>query len=196
MEPPKPTDDEALSRAEREALLGALTPGDWGRANSLARMAAFGLADMGADDLLQETLTDLLGMVRTWRRGVPPLVTLKLAMHSIASNTRKKAANAPVDQYVTVSTGEEETPEGGSQPVHAVDELTPDDFAEGHQQFALIEQVVKGDDEAELVLMAWAMGYSGSEARAETGLDAKQFDAARQRLMRKLKPVAAARNTK
>jgi hypothetical protein len=196
MEPPKPTDDDALSRAEREVLLGAMTPGDWGRANNLARMAAFGLADMGPDDLLQEALTDLLDTVRTWRRGVHPLVTLKLAMHSIASNTRKKAANAPVDQYVTVSTGEEEPPEGVSQLVHAVDELSPDKFAEGHQQFALIEQAVKGDDEAELVLMAWAMGYSGYEARIQTGLDAKQFDAARQRLMRKLKPVAAARNTR
>lgn len=196
MEPPKTTDDEVLCRAEREALLGAMTPGDWGRANSLARMAAFGLADMGPDDLLQEALTDLLDTVRTWRRGVPPLVTLKLAMHSIASNTRKKAANAPVDQYVTVSTGEEEPAEGGPQPVHAVDELTPDDFAEGRKQLALIEQVVKGDDEAELVLTAWAMGYTGTEARTETGLDAKQFDAARQRLMRKLKPVAATRNIK
>ena len=59
-----------------------------------------------------------------------------------------------------------------------------------------IEQAVKGDNEAELVLMAWSMGYSGSEARTETGLDAKQFDAARQRLMRKLKPVATVRNSK
>lgn len=196
MEPPKPTDDDALSRAEREALLGAMSPGDWGRANSLARMAAFGLADMGPDDMLQEALTDLLGMVRTWRRGVHPLVTLKLAMHSIASNARKKAANAPIDQYVTVSSGEEDAPDDGPQPVHAVDELSPADFAEGREQLAWIEQVVKSDNEAELVLIAWAMGYSGSEARAETALDAKQFDAARQRLMRKLKPVAAVRNTK
>lgn len=196
MEPPKPTDEEALSRAEREALLGAMSPGDWARAGSLARVAGFGLADMGPDDVLQQALIDLLGMDRTWRRGVHPLVTLKMAMLSIASNARKMAANAPIDQYVTVSTGEEDPPEGGSQLVHAVDGLSPADFAEGREQLAWIEQVVKGDDEAELVLTAWAMGYSGAEARAETDLDAKQFDAARQRLMRKLKPVAAVRNTR
>lgn len=196
MDPPKPADDEALSRAEREALLGAMTPGDWGRANSLARMAAFGLAEMGPDDLLQEALTDLLGMVRNWRRGVPPLVTLKVAMHSIASNARKKAAKAPIDQYVIVSTGEEESPEGRPQPVQALDELSPDKFAEGHEQLTCLELAVKGDNEAELVLMAWAMGYAGAEARKETGLDAKQFDAARQRLMRKLKLVAAVRIAK
>lgn len=196
MELPNPTDDEALSRAEREALLGAMTPGDWERANSLARLAALGLADMSPDDMLQEALTDLLDMIRTWRRGVHPLVTLKLAMHSIASNARKKAANAPIDQYVTVSSGEEDAPDGHPMPVQGLDALSPTDFAEGREQLAWIEQLVKGDDDADLVLLAWAMGYRGSEARMETGLDAKQFDAARQRLLRKLKPVAAVRNTK
>lgn len=196
MEPSKSTDDEELPRAEREALLGAMPPADWARANSLARMTAFGLAAMGPDDLLQEALTDLLSLDRTWRRGVPSLVTLKVAMRSIASNARKKAANAPIDQYATVSTGEEDPPDVGPRPVFALDELSPADFAEGREQLTWIEQAVKGDSEAELVLMAWAMGYSGQEARSETGLDAKQFDAARQRLMRKLKPLAAVRNTK
>lgn len=196
MEPPKPTDDEELSRAEREALLGAMPPGDWARANSLARMAAYGLAEMGPDDLLQEALTDLMSLDRTWRRGVSPLVTLRVAMRSIASNARKKAANAPIDQYATVSTGEEDPSDGGPRPLHALDELSPADFADGREQLAWIERAVKGDSEVELVLMAWAMGYSGQEARTETGLDGKQFDAARQRLMRKLKPLAAVRNTK
>lgn len=196
MEPPKPTDDEALSRAEREALLGAMTPGDWERANSLTRVAALGLVDMSPDDVLQEVLTELLSGDRTWRRGVHPLVTLKVAMRSIASNARKRAKNAPIDQYATVSTGEEETPEGCPPPVHALNKLSPADFAEDREQLAWIEHLVKGDGEAELVLVALAMGYSGAEARKETGLGAKQFDAARQRLTRKLKPVAAMRNTK
>jgi hypothetical protein len=193
MEQPEPSDEEPLSKAERAALLGALSPGDWGRAESLARVAAYGLTDMTADDLLQETLTDLLSEERTWRRGVHPLVTLKVAMRSVASNSQKRVDNAPIDQFATVSTGEEDAPEGRCAPVHAVERLGPEDTFEGRQQFAQIEQLVKGDDHAELVLTAWAMGYSGAEARQATGLDAKQFDAARQRLLRKLKPVAAAR---
>lgn len=196
MEPPKTTDDEALPKAEREALLGAMPAGDWARANSLARLAAYGLVEMGPDDLLQEALTDLLSLDRVWRRGVSPLVTLKVAMRSITSNARKKAVNAPIDQYATVSTGEDDPPDGGPRPVHALDELSPADFADGRDQLAWIERAVKGDAEAELVLMAWFMGYSGLEARSGTGLDAKQFDAARQRVMRKLKPLAAMRNTK
>ena len=196
MEQPKPPDDTPLSKAEREALLGAMSPGDWARAESLARVAAYGLTDMTAADLLHETLIDLLSGDRTWKRGVHPLVTLKVAMHSVASNAQKKVDNAPIDQFAMVSSGEEDAPEGQRAPVTAVDPVGPLDTFEGRQQLALIEQLVKGDAEAELVLTAWAMGYSGAEARLETGLDAKQFDAARQRLLRKLKPVAAARNTK
>jgi DNA-directed RNA polymerase specialized sigma24 family protein len=197
MEQPKPPDEEPLSKAEREALLGAMSPGDWGRAESLARAAAHGLTDMTAEDLLQETLTDLLGEERTWQRGVHPLVTLKVAMHSVASNAKKKVENAPIDQFAVVSTGEEEAPEEGCPlPVHAVQYLGPQDTLEGRQQLAAIEQLVQGDCQAELVLMAWAMGFSGAEARQETGLDTKQFDAARQRLLRKLKSAAAARKTK
>jgi hypothetical protein len=196
MEQPKPPDEEPLSKAEREALIGAMSPGDWARAESLARVAAYGLTDMTAADLLQETLTDLLSGDRTWRRGVHPLVTLKVAMRSVASNAQKKVDNAPIDQFATVSTGEEEAPEGQRTPVTAVERLDPLDSLEGRQQLALIEQLVVGDAQAEFVLTAWAMGYSGAEARQESGLDAKQFDAARQRLLRKLKPVAAARKTK
>ena len=196
MEQPKPPDDTPLSKAEREALLGAMSPGDWARAESLARVAAYGLTEMTAADLLHETLIDLLSGDRTWKRGVHPLVTLKVAMHSVASNAQKKVDNAPIDQFATISTGEEDAPAGQRAPVTATEPLGPLDTLEGRQQLALIEQLVKGDAQAELVLTAWAMGYSGAEARLETGLDAKQFDAARQRLLRKLKPVAAARNTK
>jgi hypothetical protein len=197
MEQPEPIDkDDSLSRAEREALLGAMDPADWKRAESLSRVAAYGLTDMTADDLLQESLTDLLGCDRTWRRGVHPLVTLKVVMHSIASNASKKIDNGPIDQFATVSTGDEDAVEGRPPPVHATEHREPLDTFEGRQQLALIEKLVKGDDHAELVLTAWAMGYTSAEAMQETGLDAKQFDAARQRLLRKLKPVAAARNAK
>ena len=42
----------------------------------------------------------------------------------------------------------------------------------------------------ELVLTAWAMKLRGVEARKETELDAKRYDAARQRLLRRLRAVA------
>lgn len=67
---------------------------------------------MTAADLLHETVVDLLSGDRTWKRGIHPLVTLKVAMHSVASNAQKKVGNAPIDQFAMVSSGEEDAPEG------------------------------------------------------------------------------------
>jgi hypothetical protein len=191
MATPEPQ-EESLSRAERESLLGALSPADWERAFSMARLAAAGLVDLAADDLLSEVVADLLSCKRTWRRGVHPLVTLKVAMHGVASNARKKAKKAPIDRFATVSAGVEEEGEG-PPPITAVDERTPEDAVHARFQLARIFELVKGDDDVELVLTAWAMELRGVEAQKETKLDAKRYDAARQRLLRKLKPVAAER---
>jgi hypothetical protein len=195
MHPPKPT-DTTFSRAEREALVGQMSPADWARAESLARLASLGSPDMGPDDMLQQALTDLLGSERVWRRGVSVLVTLKVAMRSIASNSRKKAENARRDRHTTVTTGEGEGQEDGGPTVQTVDGLSPQDIAENREELAQIEKLVEGNAEEELVLTAWYMGYVGTEAQKETGLTAHQYDAARQRLMRKLKAHAAARKTK
>lgn len=194
MATPEPQ-EESLAKAERESLLGALSPGDWARALSLARVAAAGLVDMTPDDLLNEVVTDLLSCERTWRRGVHPLVTLKVAMHSVASNARKKTKKAPIDQFATVSAGVEEEGEG-APPIPPVDERRPEDAVDARFQLARIMELVKGDEDVELVLMAWAMGLRGVEAQKETRLDAKRYDAARQRFLRKLKDVADDRNSK
>ena len=159
----------------------------------MARLAAAGLTDLSPEDLLHEVLVDLLSCERTWGRGIHPLVTLKVAMHSVASNARKKASEAPIDRFATVSEGGEEEAEGASPPVRAVDKRTPGDAAAARRQIAQIEELVKDDPEAELVLMAWAMESRGAEAQKETGLDAKRYDAARQRFLRKLKVVAEQR---
>lgn len=188
--------EESLTKAERESLLGALSPGDWERAFSMARLAAAGLVDLTPEDLLGDVVRDLLSCVRTWRRGVHPLVTLKVAMHSVASNARKKVAKAPIDQFATVSAGVEEEAERARPPIHAVDERTPEDVVDARLQLARIEELIKGDEDAELILVAWAMGLRGVEAQKETGLDAKRYDAARQRILRKLKVVAEQRKTK
>jgi len=188
MATPEPQ-EESLSRAERESLLGALSPADWERAFSMARLAAAGLVDLAPDDLLNEVVADLLSCERTWRRGVHPLVTLKVAMHGVASNARKKAKRAPIDRFATVSAGLEEEGEG-TPSIPAIDERTPEDAVDARFQLERIEELVKGDKDVELVLTAWAMKLRGVEARKETELDAKRYDAARQRLLRRLRAVA------
>jgi len=183
MSVPKPTD--ILSQSEREALLAQMSGADTARAESLARVASLGVPDMGPDDMLQQALTDLVSMKRVWRRGVSVLVTLKVAMRSIASNSRKLAENARRDRYATVTTVEEEDRENGGRIVQTVEMLGPEDIVQHRQEVAEIEKLVKGDPDEESVLTAWYLGCFGTDAQKETGLTPHQYDAARKRIMRK-----------
>ena len=188
--------DSSLSPTEVEAALGALSGPDWARATSLARMAAAGLPNWTADDLLQETLTKLLEGERVWRRGVHPLVTLKVAMHGIASNERKKEKNGPIDHRVTVDDIDNVSDDAKVTPsASAINEITPENAADGRSQIEYLEKLVADDEEAGMVLMAWTEGLRGKDAANAIGYDAKRFDAARKRLELRLKPLAALRKT-
>ena len=135
--------DSSLSPTEVEAALGALSGPDWARATSLARMAAAGLPNWTADDLLQETLTKLLEGERVWRRGVHPLVTLKVAMHGIASNERKKEKNGPIDHRVTVDDIDNVSDDAKVTPsASAINEITPENAADGRSQIEYLEKLV------------------------------------------------------
>lgn len=187
---------KTLTIAEVDAALRSLTGPDWARALSLARMAAAGISSLTPDDLLQETLTKLLEGERVWRVGVHALVTLRVAMHGIASNERKKEKNGPIDRHVTVdeiAMGDENANATPSES--AVDEITPEHTADGRNQLKYLENLVNDDEEAGMVLMAWVEGLKGKEAANALGFEPKQYDAARKRLELRLKPLAALRNT-
>lgn len=61
------------------------------RALALARFYARGLRHLTPEDLLHEAFTQLRTGQRSWPRGVTPLRAFGKAMHSTASNARKKA---------------------------------------------------------------------------------------------------------
>ena len=186
-------DDDRLSHAEVDAQLRGLSGADWKRARSIASLVANGLNGWTGDDLLHEAAVVLLQGERVWHRDVHVLVTLKMAMRSIASNARKKVSNGPVDHSVAVDIGAGRS-EDYEEAVAPVNYLTPERIADGRQQLAEIEALVTGDEDAEMVLMAWCDGIRGQEAMEVTGMDAKRYDAARKRLLRKLAPVAALRS--
>lgn len=192
MRPPQDDDPDRLTPAEVEAELRRLCGGaDYARAKSLARARAAGITDWTAEDLLHEAMVKLLCGERRWPRGVHPLVVLKTAMHSIASNTRKRANKGPIDRRVAVETTSGENDE--QQGLVAVADTTPVDVANAKSELEAIQNLVAGDDEAELVAMAWADGLRGKEAADALGFDMKTYEAARKRLIRKLEPAAAAR---
>ena len=81
---------DCLSLDEVAAQLRSLTSSGWMRLRAMARLGAQGLQGWKSDDLLNEALTKLCEGTRAWRRGTHMLVTVKVLMHSIASNERKK----------------------------------------------------------------------------------------------------------
>lgn len=185
---------DRLSTAEIEEEFRGFSGADWKRALSLARMAVAGLPGWTAETLLSEALQKLLSGDRTWKRGVSPLVTLKTIMRSITSNERKKERNGPIDAHCSVDVGAgESTDDEGSTSVQPEDSLDPLTIIDARSQLAYIEKLVAGDKDAEEVLAAWSIGLRGKEAVAELGYEMNRYEAARKRLMDKLRPAAALR---
>lgn len=190
-----PTENR-LSLAEVDSQLRSLSGADWKRAMSLARLCAAGLVGWTGETLLVEAIAKLCSGDRIWRPGVHPLVTLKLVMRSIASNTRKKEKNGPIDQYATVDVRVGDTEEGDLPPgAQAENSATPEEVADGRSQIRYLETLVVGDEDVEMVVMVLAEGLKGKEAAQELGFDTKRYEAAYKRLMRRLEPLKAQRKT-
>ena len=180
-----PSSEGRLSKEEVETILRELSPADWKRAELIATLFCGGLIGWTSDDLIQETLCSLLAGTRVWRTGVPPLVVLKNVMRSIASNARKSNEVSPIDQNVTVDGFEVNE---GDETLVAYGKVvtTPEDELSGKQQIAALYSVVDRDEELKLLVMAWADGLRGAEARDALAWDGKKYDAARKRLQRRL----------
>lgn len=177
--------EERLTRAKIEAILTSFTPADWQRAMSMAANFCGGVTGWKAEDLLQETLTKLLAGERIWQPGLHPLVVLKTAMYGVAFNARRHNKRSPVDENVVLDPFEAEEEE--NTPVaHGKVTVTPEDVVLGKEQMAQLYAAVAGDEDLELLVMAWADGIRGADAREMLGWDAKKYDAARNRLLRKL----------
>lgn len=190
-----PEPEDRLTRAEVEAILSGLSPADWRRAESIANGFCGGLTGWTPEDLLQETLSSLLDESRIWRPGLHPLVVLKTAMRGIASNARKHNNASPIDQNVVVDPFEAD--EDDKTPVaHGKVTITPEDELSGKQQMVALYAKLEGDEELEELATAWACGLRGAEAREELGWNEKKYDAARNRLQRRLDALAPDRRPK
>lgn len=194
-----PTDDpDRLTPAEVDVALRQLgeNPVDWARTKSLARLLAAGLDDCSPEDLLQETLVSLYSGNRRWPRGVHTLVVLKVAMRGVASNLRKRDKGA-INRRVEVDAAGHDDADTATavKTVTAIEDVTPVEIANSKSELEAIQRAVAGDEEMELVLMAWADWLRGKEAAEALGFDMKTYEAARKRLLRKLGPIEASRNS-
>lgn len=183
-----PEPEERLSRAEVEAALKTLGPADWGRAHTIAKAFCHGLTGWTPDDLLAEAMCSLLEESRVWRPGLHPLVVLKTVMRSIASNERKHNDASPIDENVVVDPFEQD--EDDKTPVaHGKVTITPEDVLSGKEQMAALYAALGGDKDLEDLAEAWGSGFRGADARDVLGWDEKKYDAARNRLLRRLKAL-------
>jgi len=167
-------DPGRLTYREVRDALSQMDEVDMRRAERIAAFLSQRLPGMSAEDLLQEVYTQLLSGDRRFPRGVPPLVVLKTAMRSEASNVRKAGRASPVDPLYQ--------PEN----VDAPERRSPEVEHVAREELAVVVKSCSGDAQVELVVMAWIDGLKGEEAREATGMDEKSFDAARKRATRKL----------
>jgi hypothetical protein len=129
----------------------------------------------------------LLAGERVWPRNVRPLIVLAGVVKSISSNVRKRAATGAIDHSVSLDT--DSVDEEFDQTQHVVDSIDnrrPEDNIEAKSELVNLYNLLKGDENVELVAMAWMDNLRGKEAAYAVGLDEKTYDAARKRLMRKL----------
>ena len=186
-----PKSELRLSTVDIENILKTFTAADWGRAKSIAAAACAGLVGWTHDDLLQEAITKLLEGSRTCPPGVHPLVMLKTAMRSIASNTRKHHSNSPIDDGVSLGhfDAKDETDTRLSVQGEAVS--CPEQGAAAREALTVIDDLVQDDEDLALLAIAWSDGLRGKDAANALGWEWKTYEAARKRFTRRLSSLAA-----
>jgi hypothetical protein len=185
--------DDRLPSSEVRRAFSEMSNADWARAESIAAFIARGLPGMTWEDLLQEVMTQLMSGQRRYPRGKHPLVVLKTAMRSVANNARTAARSTRVDDRYTVEPIDDLDVGGqdANRLAPAARELrTPEVEALAAERYEAIMAAISGDDAVELVTLAWMDGLRGAAAVEATGLEAKVYDAARKRLVRRLAAFA------
>lgn len=179
---------DPLSQEEIRTALEGLSAADWTRARRWAGFRAHNLPSWTGDDLLQEAMCKFLDGERAWKRGTAPLVALAYAVKSISSNVRKGATSGAINFKVQVDAAAfvDDELEHRHAGVDAIDHRTPESSLEAKSELAALSKSLEGDENVELVAMAWMDKLRGKEAAEAAGLDEKTYDAARKRLMRKL----------
>jgi DNA-directed RNA polymerase specialized sigma24 family protein len=179
--------ESLLKLAEVGAELARLVqdPAEFARARKTAKVLAHGLRQLGGDDLLQEAMTRLLSGRRHWRRGLPVLVVLKGAMRSIASSARK-APDYELAEDIGATSDEDSDDYPSTLGEGTSPETDPARIVEAESEISAVQNAVRGDEELELLVEAFAEGLRGQDAAQELGWDGKTYDAARKRLSRRL----------
>ena len=185
--------DGLHDNSQVRAAFEALSEANWRRALKLARRFCKAGDAWSPEDLLQEAVARLLGGERGWPTSLDTLGVLLSAMRSIASSWVKAKHRSRIDDRIKVALLDaapaDEADDDGSPLAFAVDSITPEQIALGAELFAAVERSIEKDEAASLVCLAWAEGSVGKDAMQQLEMEAKTYDAARNRLLRALDGV-------
>ena len=186
-----PNSDKSISHLSSEevyAVLNALSAADTRRARRWGQRIANNLPGWTGDDLFQEAMTKFLAGDRQWKRGVAAFTSLAFAMRSIADNVRGLPETVVVNPMASIDNiGPEHTErERSADGIESIEKRTPLSILEAKDELKALTRSLEGDENVELVAMAWIDKLRGKEAADAAGLDEKTYDAARNRLRRKL----------
>lgn len=180
----------SLNRTEVEAALQKLSPADIKRIKFMSQKYAHGLASMAAQDLMQEAYVKLLSEDRNFPCNTRTSTVVINAMHSIASNCRKREIEGAIDHLPQTSTTTQTsaTEEGEvTALVVEVETTTPETILGYAQQLSEIEALIADDSELQDVATVWALGIRGRAAAEYLEWDFQKYEASRVRLVRRLK---------
>lgn len=187
--------DLTLAEVRQEVDRILRDPADVARLRKISFVHSSGVRLLDSQDLLQEAVTQLLSGERRWPRGVHAIQVLAMVMRSVASNARTKRDYRLADDMIPRSDSDQRADSALDQlGWQSANVITPERELEGVSELQHVQSLVRGDEDLELLVEAWAEGLRGQDAMEELGWDEQTHDAARKRLQRRLNGRATGSN--
>jgi DNA-directed RNA polymerase specialized sigma24 family protein len=176
-----------LSPEEVVERIDALSADELQRLWKIERRRISG-TDFGERMLFQEAVCQAILGERRCPRGVSFVAFLAQSMRSVASHRRDRLSRQ-------VPVNDDSVPQRKAGVRLATDQLDPEQTlieSEADDIVKVVMDLLVGDDEAQLTIMAIVDGKKGKELRDELGIDQSRFDY----IMKRIKRAAAKRYPK
>lgn len=181
-----PEIEDALSRADVDAAIPALTAKEKLILLRGADLFCYINGFDSPDDLLQEALARAIEGRRKCPRGLPIVPFIWSSMSSIADAAAKRKRRSRIDVFAEPEDAEEEESLDGT----GVEVRDPERLAAARDALAKIEALFEDDVEVSVLIEELANGLKGEELRASLGLTDTELDTIRKRMHRKCKELA------
>ena len=175
---------------EVRAILSKLSHADQVKLRQIARYQASKIRNCDADDLLSEALTRVCEGRRKWPRGLEIAHFMKKVFGSIITSEAKHYVYAS-EYEAEAEVGISGEVDGTNEPMQVDFHPDPSDVIDAQQMLQSLLAVLSDDAQALAVAMSLAEGLKAKDAQQKFNISPQQYDAARNRLRRKIKVFLA-----